>query len=217
MRDPLFIEIDMFDNWAQSHFSIPQDDIGGEWECNYNKWSNIYKAFKNFLIQAVPLDWTEEEKERLLYIIARDNESGYLSSLLNESSLIILTKYAMNQGSKDAKWQLAVQLHKLSDRSLAINLLDDFVNDKDEYVNRRALMELAKLKSEKVETYAELFWNRNIYGDMDVYQRMAVLFSLKEIDSKELKKYIQLAKEDGRKYLVENAIKIEAELKLLLT
>lgn len=211
MTDPLFIEIEKFDNWARSQYDTLQDDIGGEWECNYKNWNVIYSAFENFLIHTDPNNWTENQKEQLLYIIARDNESGYLADLLNESALIILTKLAITNGQRDIKWQLAVQLYKLSDKQLAITLLVEFVNDKEEYVNRRALMELAKLKSDKVENYAELFWNRNIYIDMDEYQKMAVLFSLKEINSRELDKYIQLAKQDGRPYLVQNAINIESE------
>jgi Na+/phosphate symporter len=211
MSDFLFIEIDKFDAWARSQYNISQDDIGGEWECDYTEWYKIYSAFENFLIKADPNNWTDKEKERLLYIIARDNESEYLSDLLNEAALIILTKQAIDSGHIDDKWQLAIQLFKLSDRLLATTFLEAFVNDEDEYVNRRALMELAKLNSDKVEIYAELFWNRNKYGDMDEYQKMAVLNSLKTINSKQLDKYIKLAKQDGRKYLVESAIKIETE------
>ena len=72
-------------------------------------------------------------------------------------------------------------------------------------------MELAKVGSDKVEHYAEVFWNRNKYDEMDEYQKMAVLFSLKTIGSKDLGKYIELAKQDGRKYLLENAVKLESE------
>ncbi len=211
MTNQLFIEIEKFDIWAQTQFDMPQDDIGGEWECGYKNWDEIYSAFVNFLNETDASNWTDKEKERLLYIIARDNEAGYLADLLNESALIVLAKFAVVQGKRDDKWQLAIQLHKLTDKQLAIALLEEFVNDKEEYVNRRALIELAKLKSDKVESYAELFWSRNLYGDMDEYQKMAVLYSLKEINSTQLDKYIQLAKQDGRQYLVQNAIKIESE------
>jgi HEAT repeat protein len=134
-----------------------------------------------------------------------------LAATLPEQALIVLSKYAIRHGNRDDKWQLATHLHRLSDRELAATLLNSFVNDEDEYVSRRALMELAKVQSEKVEYYADLFWNRNKYGDMDEYQRIAVLYALKEINSKQLDKYIRLAKQDGRRYLVENAIKIEGE------
>jgi len=211
MTDPLFIEINRFDQWAQSQYDIPQNDIGGEWECNYEQWNDIYNAFENFLRETDPNQWSDNEKERLVYIIARDNEIGRLTDILPEPALIVLAKHAIGHGNRDDKWQLATHLHKLSDRQLAETLLDAFVNDEDEYVSRRALMELAKVQSDKVEHYAELFWNRSKYGDMDEYQKMAVLYALKEINSKQLNKYIRLAKQDGRRYLVENAIKIESE------
>jgi len=211
MADPLFIEIDKFDSWAQTQYSIPQDDIGGEWECSYEQWDKIYSAFETFLSKTVPSKWSEKDKERLSYIIARDNEIGQLVDTLPEKALVVLTKYALENGHRDDKWQLATHLHKLSDKELAATFLETLVNDEDEYVNRRALMELAKLKSDKVEYYAELFWNRNKYGDMDEYQKMAVLGSLKTIGSKQLNKYIEWAKQDGRQYLVKTAIKLESE------
>jgi len=132
MTNPLFIEIEKFDQWAQSQYNIPQDDIGGEWECNYEQWNNIYTVFEDFLHETEPSHWSHKEKERLLYIIARDNEIGRLAATLPEQALI-------------------------------------------------------------------------------EYQRIAVLYALKEINSKQLDKYIRLAKQDGRRYLVENAIKIEGE------
>ena len=211
MNDPLFIEIDKFDQWAQSQYSIPQGDLGGEWECNYGHWVNVYAAFEKFLRVTDPSQWSDHEKERILYIIARDNETVHLVSILPELALIVLAKYAFKHGHRDDKWQLATQLHKLSDQQLAATHLEALVNDEDEYVSRRALMELGKVQSAKVEYYAELFWNRNKYGDMDEYQKIAVLCALKETNSKKLDKYIRLAKQDGRRYLVENAIKIESE------
>lgn len=208
MTNQLFIEINKFDNWAQSQFDLPQDDIGGEWECNYEKWDDIYKPFENFIATIDPKQLTNKQKNRLLYIIARDNESQYLSSILDDHFLTILTEQSISTGHKDDKWQLAVQLYKLTDKRKALKLLEILVNDENEYVNRRALMELAKLKSEKVEFYAEKFWFKNKYGQMEEYQKIAVLYSLKTINSKLLDRYIKLAKQSEYPYLVENAIKI---------
>jgi len=211
MTDQLFIEIDKFDNWAQSLFDIPQDDIGGEWECNYENWDNIYKSFESFITTVNPQSLTDDQKNRLLYIIARDNETEYLASILDNHFLTLLTEQSIKKGHRDDKWQLAVQLNKLTDRQKALKLLDSFVNDEDEYVNRRSLMELAKLKSENVEFYAEKFWHKDKYGEMEKYQKIAVLHSLKTINSKLLDNYIKLAKQSGDKYLVENAEKIASE------
>ncbi len=211
MTGQLFIEIDKFDTWAQSHFNILQDDIGGEWECNYENWADIYKSFEEFILSTEPQTLTHNEKQRLLYIIARDNETEYLSSILNEQFLIILTEFSIVYGHRDDKWQLAVQIHKLADRQKAFILLEKLVNDDEEYVNRRSLMELARLKSEKVEFYADKFWYKDKYGEMEEYQKIAVLHSLKSINSKFLDNYIELAKQSGKRYLVENAEKIATE------
>lgn len=211
MNNLLFTEIDKFDKWAQSQFDIPQDDIGGEWECNYDNWESIYETFETFIKVTDPNKLTSTEKDRLLYIIARDNEMENLSRLLDEQFLIVLSEYSISYGHRDDKWQLAVQLYKLTDKEKALSLLDKFVNDEEEYVNRRSLMELAKLNSGKVEQYAERFWNKDKYAEMEEYQKIAVLHSLNTINSKFLDYYIQLAKKSGLTYLVKNANKIENE------
>jgi hypothetical protein len=211
MTNQLFAEIDKFDLWAQSQFDIPQDDIGGIWECNYGHWENIYRSFEEFIQTADPNKLTSIEKDRLLYIIARDNETENLSRLLDEQFLIVLTEHSISNGRRDDKWQLAVQLHKLADKEKALSLLEKFVNDEEEYVNRRSLMELAKLKSKNVEILAKRFWHKNKYAEMEEYQKIAVLHSLKMVNSKLLDNYIELAKQSGQTYLVLNAHQIENE------
>lgn len=211
MTNQLFIEIDKFDKWAQSEFDMPQDDIGGEWECNYDNWGFIYKSFEEFINTADPNKLTSNEKDRLLYILARDNEMENLSRILGEQFLIILAEHSISYGHRDDKWQLAVQLYKLTDKKKALSLLDKFVNDEEEYVNRRSLMELAKLKSDTVEYYAERFWHKDKYAEIEEYQKIAVLHSLNTIKSKLLDDYIKLAKKSGLKYLMQNANKIETE------
>jgi hypothetical protein len=213
MTHQLFFEIDKFDKWAQDYSDIPQDDIGGEWECGYDDWQEIYKQF-DFFIKTFPLNnWTSEIKNRLLYIIARDNEMEVLVENLPDAMLVELAKYSILNGKRDDKWQLAVQLSRLSEKSRAIELLDKFVNDKDEYVNRRSLLELAKLDKAKTEYYCKKFWDKNIYEDMEEFQRIAILHSLKTIQSPLLTDYLLKAKMDGRKHLVKNAEEIEDEIK----
>jgi hypothetical protein len=210
MEYKLFEEIEKFNNWAINIYNnISQDEIGGEWECDYTEWDKIYKEFKIFTQETNPNEWTNDIKEKIIYIIARDNEMEYLARNIPEEHLIILTKHSLKNGIINAKWQLLTQLYKLSDRKLALKFLEIFIKDKDEYVIRRTLIEMAKLKSDKTEYYCEKIWNKNIFGEMEEYQRIAVLCALKEINSKKLLEYIKKAKEDGRKYLVENAEKIE--------
>ena len=209
MTDKIFIEIEKFNNWAQTQFDKPQDEIGGEWECNYENWSDIYHSFENFIATTNPNTLTVDQKNNLLYIIARDNETEYLASILDNNFLSILTEQSIAKGQRDDKWQLEVQLYKLEDRQKALRFLENLVNDDEEYVNRRALMEFAKLNSEKVEFYAEKFWNKDKYGDMEEYQKIAVLHSLHTINSNLLDNYIDLAKQSGQKYLIAFAEKLQ--------
>lgn len=124
----------------------------------------------------------------------------------NQNALTSLTEFAIIHGHRDDKWQLAVQLQTLDDTNMAIKLLEQLVMAQDEYVNRRSLMELAKLRATSVEHYCELFWNRQKYqAEDEEYQRMAVLAALKEINSTQLGRYLELARKDGREYLLKAA------------
>jgi hypothetical protein len=208
MIEQLFIEINKFDQWAQSQYSIPQDAIGGEWECAYSAWDSIYNSFEAFLGKTHPEQWTDQDKDRILYIIARDNEIGRLVASLPEHGLIVLTKYAIENGHRDDKWQLATQLYRIADKNTAAALLEPLVNDEEEYVSRRAFAELPKINTNRVEYYAQLFWSRNKYGDMDEYQKMTVLYVLKEVNSNMLAQYLDLARKDGRQYLLNYAMEL---------
>jgi hypothetical protein len=215
MKHQLFTEIDKFDKWAKELSEIPQDDRFGEWEIEYGSWDwiQINTLFDDFITISKPQIWTKTEKEKLLYIIARDNDSGCLVSYLDEQSLFVLASHSITNGSRNNKWQLVVNLHKLTDKNLALSLLEKFVKDEDEYVTRCALLELAKLQSDNIEKLCEVVWNNNKHGEMEEYQKIAVLHSLKIANSDKLSKYIEMAKTDGRKYLVENAIELENTLK----
>lgn len=208
MSHQIFTEIEKFNLWAQSLYSVPQDNIGGEWECDYTGWQSIYNSFQEYITSVDPKSLTPTDKDRLLYIIARDNEVETLADLLNEQFLTVLAEYSISNGRRDDKWQLSVQLHKLTDREKALSLLEEFVNDEDEYVNRRSLIELAELRSNKVEMYAEKFWHKDKYGELEEYQKIAALHALKIVGSKLLGKYVELAKQSGQRYLMQNANKM---------
>lgn len=206
----LFTEIDAFELWADS---IPVNYRSGEWECDYMKWDDIYKSFHLFLNDVPCSTWTQEQTEAILYIIARDNEMEELARQVAEKQdvLFLLSKQSFEHGESDVKWQLASKLSLCKDKAKAEELLLQYVQDENEYVNRRALMTLAKTGSKQTEKYCQLAWDRDIYGEMQEYQRIAVLHSLDTIHSVLLPKYIELAQKDGRKYLLMYAIKIASE------
>lgn len=199
----LFAEIKRFEKWMHRQPASVMREF------NYTHWNQIYQEFEVFMQTTEPDEWSAAEKERLLFIIAKDYETQNLTYCLSEKVIVALAKESILTGESDAKWQMALQLYKITDKTLAFNLLEQFVNDQDEYVSRRSLMELAKLQPDKTEAYAVHFWNRNIHGEMDEYQKMAVLQTLKTIHSPLLEDYIEQAKADNRKYLSDYARKME--------
>jgi len=210
MQHPLFTHINQFKQWALEHYPLLQDELYGEWESEYEEWNEIYTSFHSFLAQSHPSQWSKEEKDELLYIIARDNDSGILASNRTEEALIVITEHSLQQGTRDSKWQLVTELPRLNNKQAAASLVEAMVTDEDEYVSRRALMELATINPAKVEHYASIFWNRTLFGNNNEYQRMAVLNALNRIKSPQLPHYIQLAKEDGRDYLLNLALQFDS-------
>lgn len=74
----------------------------------------------------------------------------------------------------------------------------------------RALLAMPALRPDQVEGFAELFWNKTCYPDeWQEYQRIAVLIALDEVHSALLPQYLEQAKHDGRKYLMQHANRIE--------
>ena len=69
---------------------------------------------------------------------------------------------------------------------------------------------MSSLRPDQVERFAELFWNKTCYPDeWQEYQRIAVLVALDEVHSALLPRYLELAKRDGRKYLMQHVERIE--------
>ena len=89
----------------------------------------------------------------------------------------------------------------------------DFAKDPDEYVSRRAFLAMPAMRPDCVEQFAPLFWERNCYSlELQEYQRIAVLASLDAIHSDLLPQYLERAKQDGRRYVLEHAERIEGGL-----
>lgn len=209
MAHPLFSEIDKFEQWAENSHELPQNERYGEWECDYPDWHALNVQFMQFVDSVATQNWTNEVVARLSYIIARENETEQFVEALPDDALVLISEHALVSGERDSKWQLANALPRIANTKKAIDLIEQFVNDPEEYVNRRALMALAKVDPQKAEYYCKAHWERNLYGVVDEYQRMAVLVTLKEIASPLLEEYLKLAKEDGRPYLVNLASEME--------
>ena len=197
-------EVEKFRLWALGY---PECHRSGEWECDYENWGDLHKAVLDFLASTQYQNWNRAEIEDLIYAIARDNEIEYLVDELSEvpERLLFLSSYALTSEEPDAKWQLAMKLGDLVEfKDKAEELLVKFVEDENEYVSRRALLSLGRLKSSFAESLAERAWNTG-----HEYQRIAAMWVLKYVNSEKLASYLEKAEEDGRFYVLQNANEIK--------
>lgn len=100
-------EVARFQQWPSS--LLPEHRYG-EWECNYDRWSEFYSAVLGF-VDAVPFaDWKSEEVQAVLFAVARDNETQHLACEIRSrkpETLVALAAASLKIGERDAKWQLA--------------------------------------------------------------------------------------------------------------
>jgi len=200
----LKIEVDKFRLWASEY---PEDHRSGEWECDYEDWPSLNSAFLNFIENKVPSELTDAEITDLIYVIARDNEMEELVEdvALKEGLFKLLIPHVIKSIENEAKWQFAVAIGEGTlSHAIAEEALLSLVNDGDEYTSRRALQSLGRIGSEQTERLCIKAWDTN-----HEYQRIMALSVLKEIESKELSRYLDLALIDGRKYVVKNANEIK--------
>lgn len=199
-------EVAKFRAWAQQY---PAEDRYGEWECGYEEWAELHRSFVDCLDTMLPAaDLCCEVADDLVYAIARDNEISYLASQLGQRPLLLskLLPSILACEEPDARWQTAAQLgkHVLPFATTESALLQ-LVEDQDEYVRRIALQALGRIGSPHAERLCSRAWESG-----HEYQRIMALWVLLTIESRQLGRYLALAKEDGRKYLCMNAARIES-------
>jgi hypothetical protein len=171
---------------------------------------DVIDAFTRFVRGCSDHPWDDEVIAEILHLVALDDEPEYLVDLLTEDPVHLL---AVARGSIlhprwEARWQIADRLGDLHDDKVeAESLLIRFMQDGNEYVRRRAILALARLRSQHVEQFAEAAWRTG-----HQYQRMAVVSALYEIGSLKLSEFLERAKADGREYLVSCAREIEARV-----
>ncbi len=189
---------------------LPVQRRSGEWECEYERWGNLYNAVLNY-VAYVPLeDWPDEVLQAVLYAVARDNEIQHLpvrSAFGTQLKLVALARAALTQGETDAKWQLAEEHGHLGHEiGEAEQLLWTLVHDEHEYVRRRALGALARMGSPSVEQLALEAWHRP--DEHQEWARMMALSCLYRIGSSQLGQLLAEAERDQRLYLRDYAKRV---------
>ena len=205
MKKQLKKEIEKFKDWSKNYSNIPESKRVGEWEMEYEQWQIIEELFNDFLKTKNYKNWSIDDIKNVLYLIARNNEmEEFIEDVINEQpqSIELLIKKSFEFGESNAKWQIAINLGKVLNIENTKKYLEKYLNDENEYVRRRALLEIGKLNHPKIENFCKKAWNEE--DEWQEYQRIAVLHVLKASNSPELEKFYTLAKEDGRQYLIMN-------------
>jgi len=195
-------EVARFRSWAENY----SPGRFGEWECDYPDWGRLYTAVSDFISISNIRDWNQSVIGLLIYAIARDNECEHLAELLREdvNKLEFLATEALRSEESDAKWQFCEQLSHCAELiESAESLLLAFASDDNEYVRRRAMLALGKIKSNQAEMLAERAWKTG-----DEHQRIAALHVLHDMQSENLGTYLSMAHADGRQSLTALADRI---------
>ena len=216
IRERLLEQAIKFHQWQEATYpGKTSEELGGEWEVDYPYWNDTYSAFCHVLTQMDAETADSGLLDEMVYLIARDNEAeGFIQETTSHPQWFeCLCRRAAASNESEAKWQFAAYLPKCPCRQEVKDMILDFAKDPNEYVSRRALLAMPALRPDCVEQFAPLFWERNCYSpELQEYQRIAVLVSLDAIHSDLLPQYLEWAKQDGRRYLLEHAERIERGL-----
>src|SRR6516225_4760079 len=102
----LLVEVERFRKWAEAYLPNRRS---GEWECDYDSWDCLHDATLGFIGRHPFAEWSADETEAVLYIIARDNEIQHIAGDVGRRHpelLLPLTRAAIEHGESDARWQL---------------------------------------------------------------------------------------------------------------
>ena len=216
IRERLLEQAIKFHQWQEATYpGKTSEELGGEWEVDYPYWNDTYSAFCHVLTQMDAETADSVLLDEMVYLIARDNEAeGFIQETTSHPQWFErLCRRAAASNESEAKWQFAAYLPKCPCSQEVKDMILDFAKDPNEYVSRRALLAMPALRPDCVEQFAPLFWERNCYSlELQEYQRIAVLVSLDAIHSGLLPQYLEQAKQDGRRYLLEHAERIEGGL-----
>lgn len=216
IRERLLEQVGKFHQWQEITYpGKTTEEIGGAWEVDYPAWNDIFDAFCHVLTQMDAETADSVLLDEMVYLIARDNEAeGFIQETTSHPQWFErLCRRAAASNENEAKWQFAAYLPECSCSQEVRDIILDFAKDPNEYVSRRALLAMPALRPDCVEQFAPLFWERNCYSpELQEYQRIAVLVSLDAIHSDLLPQYLEQAKQDGRRYLLEHAKRIEGGL-----
>jgi hypothetical protein len=198
--------------WQNYHQSREIFFEQGDGEDSYEYYNSI-KAEKlcKKILQKKQI--SKNEINCILELMAIENESQtiqyYCRVLLSEQILENLFKESINFPHYHARWQIA-ELIGQTRKTKFENYLEELIQNKHKYVQRRAILAFENLNIDKFEKFLYQFLT-----DSDGYNRAIYLRNLQEIGSKNLEKAIELLENDDDEFV--KRVIIESKLVLRAT
>lgn len=216
-----------FETWRQENHSPEQYEKGYTDDPSYPSW-NVVEADLETLFKSGTLeDLSTDEKEGIIYLIARNWDIGNILNWLTisdvepisylgctESDFLHLCSFALNSKEEDAKCQFVKVLPFLKKipKIEITRLLLDFYQNGETYTKRMSLFALQVMKYAELEELVTSSWSK----ESDEFYKIACLNILHTLKSKDLKTYVKEAEEyKDWDFLQENVerIKVEADIK----
>lgn len=189
-------ELDKFWVWArQSPKEYEENRRNIYWEeWDYPNWNGLQNLAFDAVRQLKSGNNCNDLVKLILEFMAIDNEGEDTLDLceleLPNTELEYLIESSIQFHLSNTRWQIAELIGRKKNKKFEKYLLL-FVNDNNKYVQRRALLSLAKTNSKKAEEVAMQKLN-----DEDDYLRLVSLKILREVCSKYLQKAVNILKDD---------------------
>lgn len=168
-----------------------------EWE--YPNWDMLISLLFTAINTLASGERSEVLVNYLLTVMALDNEDETIldecESKLSDKDLEFLFEKGIKHMQSEARWQIAELIgrkNNISFKKYLLNLLDD----SNKYVQRRALISLDRIDTEKAQ---EIAFKR--LQDEDDYIRLVSLRILKQHNSQKLKEAVLILTNDKFKYI----------------
>lgn len=194
-------ELDLFWKWAgisedqySEHISVKGNE---EWE--YPNWDTLISLLFTAVSTLASGERSEVLVNYLLTGMELDNEAETIldecESKLTDNNLEFLFEKGIKHIQSEARWQIAELIGRKDNKSFTKYLLK-LLDDSNKYVQRRALISLDRIDTEKAQ---EIAFKR--LQDEDDYLRLVSLRILKEHNSQKLKEAVLILDNDKFKYI----------------
>lgn len=222
----ILTHVEQFETWRKENHSPEQYAKGYTDDPSYPLWDAIASDLEALFKRGALEDLSIEEKEGIIYLIARNWDIGNILNWLtisdvepisylacSESDFLHLCSFALKSKEEDAKCQFVKVLPFLKSipKTEITPLLLDFYHNGGTYTKRMSLFALQAVKYPELEALVKASWA----SQTDEFYKIACLNILHALKSKDLKAYVKEA--EGYQdwdFLQENVQRIRGEAKI---